>query len=144
MAGGKIARENEEYAYVRIVGFTCTADELTSQLGIEPSEAGNMGDPAPDSQPPYRHSTWLLRSRLSKSATLEAHILDVLDQLAGHERQVRDISESPGVTMECVGIYEVFNPGLHLTARTIKRLADFGMSLDLDTYHRYSLNPSVD
>ena len=128
-------KRNQAYAYLRLIDFPCTIQEMTQRIGLQPTQAWLAGDPAPSPRPPRKFSAWHLRSRLPMSEIVEQHIIDVLDQLSGREAVLREIAQGCKVTMECVGYFHEYYPGFTLEADTIHRLSECGASIDLDFYH---------
>ena len=130
--------KNQAYAYLRLVDFPCTVQEMTQRIGLQPTEAWHAGDPAPTPRPPRKFSAWHLRSRLPKSEVVEQHIIDVLDQIRGREAILRDIARDCKVTMECVGYFYEYYPGFALEADTVHRLGECSASIDLDFYYLFT------
>ena len=130
--------KNQAYAYLRLVDFPGTVQEMTQRIGLQPTEAWHAGDPAPSPHPPHKFSAWHLRSRLPKSDEIEQHIIDVLDQIRGREAVLREIARDCRVTMECVGYFHEYYPGFALDADTVRRLGDCGASIDLDFYQFFT------
>ena len=129
---------NEAKAYLRIIEFPCTVEELTRRIGLQPTEAWHAGDPSPPPRQTRKVSAWHLRSRLPPSELVEQHIIDVLDQIRGHEAAVREVARECHVFMECVGHFYDYYPGFVLDADTMRRLGECGTTLDLDFYHYFT------
>ena len=132
---------NEAKAYLRIVEFPCTVEELTRRIGLQPTEAWHAGDPSPPPRPTRKFSAWHLQSRLPLSDEVERHIIDVLDQIRGHEDAIREIARGCEVIMECVGYFHDYYPGFALDADTVRRIGECGASIDLDFYHYFADKP---
>ena len=126
--------KNNAYAYLSIDGFTCSVAELTKRIGLQPTEAWNVGDLVPPPRFPRKFSAWRIRTRLRHSEEVERHIVDVLDQIRGYETVVRDVARDYQVRMPGVGYYNEFNLGFRLNADILRRIAECGMIMDLDVY----------
>jgi hypothetical protein len=133
-------KKNEAYAYLSIDGFSCPVAELTRRIGLSPTEAWQAGDIVPPFPFPKNSGGWRIKSRISKLEEVERHVIDVLDQIAGREAVFRDIGREYCIRMQCVGYYNEYNPGFSLKPDIVRRLADFGMMVDLDAYCLYGDN----
>jgi hypothetical protein len=132
--------KNTAYAYLSIDDFSCPVTELTARIGLQPTEAWQAGDVVGKVRFPRKYSAWKLRSRLPPLEEIERHVVDVLEQIRGREALFRDIAQEYSIRMQCVGYYNEYNPGFLLDADTIRRIAESGLKLDLDSYHFYTQN----
>jgi hypothetical protein len=90
----------------------------------------------PRTQTPRKCSRWQLHSRLDRSASLEAHVLDVLTQIDANASSFEQISSEFGGVMELVGYFYDGYPGLHFERDIVTRLAQHSLSVDCDFYFR--------
>jgi hypothetical protein len=127
--------KNTAYAYFSIDEFSCPVDELTKRVGLQPTEAWQVGDIVPPVRFPRKFSAWRIKSRISHLEEVERHVVDVLDQIRGREAVFRDIAREHCVRMQCVGYYNEYNPGFRLEPDIVRRLADLGVTIDLDAYY---------
>jgi hypothetical protein len=125
---------NECYAYFHIAGSFDPA-AITADVGVAPTKACIEGELISATQKRRTCSRWMLYSRLARSAALEEHVSDVLDQLDSNESGFRRLSTQHGGTMELVGYFRDY-PGIFFEYETIKRLAQYALSLDCDFYVR--------
>jgi hypothetical protein len=102
---------------------------------LQPTEAWQVGDIVPPVRFPRKFSAWHLKSRLSHLKEVELHLIDVLDQIRGREAVFREIARQFFIRMQCVGYYKEYNPGFRLEQNIVQRLADCGMTVDLDAYY---------
>jgi Domain of unknown function (DUF4279) len=124
---------NQCYAYFYISGIFDPAT-ITAEVGVTPTKTGVQGDLIPGTQMPRKCSRWMLYSRLERSATLESHVTDVLDQLDLNRNGFRRLSIEHGGTMELVGYFRAYYPGLFFEREIVERLAQYALSLDCDFY----------
>jgi hypothetical protein len=136
--------KNSAYAYLSIDEFSCPVDELTRRVGIEPTEAWQAGDVVPPVRFPRKYSAWHLKSRLSHSEEVERHVVDLLEQIRGREAVLREIAGEFCVRMQCVGYYNEYNPGFRLEPDIVRRLAECGVTVDLDAYHFFNDKPETE
>ncbi|PTY01974.1 hypothetical protein DB347_25215 [Opitutaceae bacterium EW11] len=132
-------RENECYAYLRIIDFDCPPAEITGRIGVDPTATRTRGEPVKRGAHDrfVAQNEWQLRSRRPPTDDPELHIRDVVAQLQGREEAVREIAREHKVVMQCVGYFHHHDPGFSLDAVAIQGLARCGASLDLDYYHLY-------
>jgi hypothetical protein len=90
----------------------------------------------PRTQTPLKCSRWDLHSRLDRSASLEAHVSDVLAQLDANASSFKQLSSEFGGVMELVGYFYDDYPGLHFEREVVMKLAQYSLSVDCDFYLR--------
>jgi hypothetical protein len=127
--------QNECYAYFSVAG-TFEPAEITKRVGIAPTQSRREGEMVLRTQIPRKCSRWQLHSRLDKSASLEAHVSDVLAQLDANPRSFEQLSSEFGGVMELVGYFYDYYPGLHFEREIVTRLAQYSLSVDCDFYFR--------
>lgn len=132
-----MSEENEQYAYFTVTGEFDPA-ELTHLVGVSPSDSWRKGELNPRNGLERKFSRWSLRSRLDKSADLEAHVTDVLEQLGANAPIFKVVSDEYGGVMQLVGYFHSYFPGFNLEPTSIKRLAEFGLTVDCDFYWLHS------
>jgi hypothetical protein len=131
---------NECYAYFHITGSFNPAD-ITNRVGIVPTRASVQGDPIPRTQMLRKCSRWSLESRLQRSAALELHVADVLDQLDNNRVAFQKLSAEFGGVMELVGYFRAYYPGLFFENTIVQRLAEYQLAIDCDFYFSDSSEP---
>jgi hypothetical protein len=138
-----MSEPNQQYAYFTVTGLF-DPDEVTKAVGVEPTESWQQGVANPSNGRERKFSRWSLESRLSRDADLSDHIKDVLDQLDksmdGFKKIVSRYGEDDerfGACMQLVGYFHSFYPGFNLSAQTVRRLAEYGLSSDFDFYYLY-------
>lgn len=124
---------NECYAYFGLAG-SFDPDAITRRVGVNPTRTFREGDPILKSKLRQKCSRWQLHSRLPRTAPLESHISDVLDQLDAQEIAFREVSQQFGGIMELVGYFYEFYPGLVFEKEIVERLAKYGLAVDFDFY----------
>jgi hypothetical protein len=125
--------KNECYAYFRITGSFDPA-AITAKVGVEASNTTVKGEFIPRTQKRRDFSSWNLYSRLERSAALESHITDVLDQLDANKAAFRELALEHGGVIELVGYFYAFYPGIFLQHEIVERLAEYALSIDCDFY----------
>jgi hypothetical protein len=125
--------KNECYAYFSLAGSFEPSD-VTRRVGISPTRSCREGESIRGTQKLRKCSRWELYSRLERSATVEAHISDVLAQLDVNENSFKQLSSEFGGVMQLVGYYYDFYPGLHFERDVVIGLARYSLSVDCDFY----------
>lgn len=132
-----MTKDNEQYAY-----FTATGDfdpkGITEQLDLQPSECWKKGDRNPRTQYERKFSRWSLNSRLDRSASLEQHLRDVLNQTHDHASAIRELGREFNCWVQLVGYFHNDYPGFGLSNELIADLAQLHLGIDCDFYYLYS------
>jgi hypothetical protein len=128
-----MTKENECYAYFTVVG-SFDPDEITRRVGVAATESWRKGDRNPRTDRDRNFSRWILRSRLQITASLEAHVRDVLDQLDTNRTAFRQTSVELNGVMQLVGYFFRDYPGLSFERDLIERMAEYSLSMDCDFY----------
>jgi hypothetical protein len=129
-----MTRANECYAYFYVAGSFQPA-QITERVGVAPTKSCREGDVIERTKMVRKCSRWELHSRLERTATLELHISDVLTQLDENSEAFKHLSNELGGTIELVGYFHAYYPGLTLEHDAIERLAQYSLSVDCDFYY---------
>ncbi len=117
-----MTKDNEQYAY-----FTLTGDfdpqNISAFLRLEPTEQWRKGSRNERTHLERTFSRWSLESRLERSASLEDHVRDVLEQTLGRAEAIREVGKEHTAYMQLVGWFHNDYPGFGLEADTISGLA---------------------
>jgi hypothetical protein len=129
------------YAYFRVSAPDLPLAEITTMLGVEPTESWIRGDPG-KYNPSRPDSGWCLHSPLPRSETnLSTHIEALLPLLRERQTSVKGLSERFKTFLVCVGMYDgSTSPGLFLSRESVALLASLGVAVDADLYFE---NPSL-
>jgi hypothetical protein len=123
------------YAYFWVQGYTGPAEDISSQLGLSPTSVTRLGEISPYGRP-ARFSAWELASPLPRGqGLLQDYLESLLTLLEPHAAAVRDVSSQFSAGINCVGYYYGSNPGLHLSAGLLTRLANLQLDVDFDLYN---------
>ena len=125
---------DREYAYIVITG-PGRHETITERLGLEPSEAWNVGDQNPNNGKICKTMQWRLKSGLDDTHRLNEHVESLLMCLGRKADALRELWLEYDVTLHCVGYYPPSGHGAHFNRDTIRRAASLGMALDLDFYY---------
>ncbi|MEG9436531.1 DUF4279 domain-containing protein [Edaphobacter sp. HDX4] len=132
-----MVKDNEQYAYLTVTG-DFDPEQITSVLGLVPSESWSKGDRNERTHYERKFSRWSLESRLARSASLEDHVRDVLKQSLNYAEQIRQVGRAHTVFIQLVGWFHTDYPGFGLDSSTIAGLAELNVGIDCDFYYLYS------
>ena len=132
-----MSETNKQYAYFTVTGDFDPAD-ISQIVGISPTTSWRKGEINPRTHRERKFSRWSLNSRLEQNRDLEAHILDVLQQLREKRSQFIEVSSKYGGIMQLVAYFNTYYPGLHFERTLVDSLAEFGLGVDFDFYYLYS------
>ncbi len=116
-----------------------TPEEITSLIGTPWDEARRIGEPRGHSGKSWDRNSWriLLRKRGSEYPGRSAHDLlpvcleEFLNRLSGISDGLRKVVRSEGGEF-AIHVTSTFVPGLSFEPDTIRRIADLGLSMDID------------
>jgi hypothetical protein len=126
--------QNNCYAYF-CIRDSFDPEQITKRLGVEPTETFREGELIPKTSMTRKTSLWALYSRLDKTARLEDHINDVLNQLDLHGTQFEELSREFEGILELVGYFYAYYPGLVFERELVQRLARYSLAVDFDFYN---------
>ena len=125
----------ETYAYFYVCGFEGNASVITRKIEVEPTRIWHKGDTClPNKTRTY--SNWEIHSPLERSEIfMDAHLEAVLDIIEPKVTQILELqAQGCDIGINCVGYYTDANPGFHLSAKLLSRLAAFSFDVDFDLY----------
>jgi hypothetical protein len=123
-----------EYAYIRVTG-PGNHETITEILGLQPSEAWNLGDMNERNGKPRKFMSWRRGSGLDDTEPLREHIEALLLHLHSRSDAVRNLWVDYDLQLQCVGYYPPSGHGAHFDREQIRQAAQLGLALDLDFYY---------
>ncbi len=129
-----MTKANKCYAYFHLAGSFDPA-QITERVGVHPTKSSLEGSAIEQTPMVRKTSRWELHSRLETTATLEEHVVDVLNQLDDKRNAFKQLSVELGGVMELVGYFHAYYPGLTFERDVIKRIAGYSLSMDCDFYY---------
>ncbi len=133
----EMTKDNEQYAYITVVG-DFDPETITGRLGLKPSEAWAKGERNERTHRERKFSRWSLESRLERSASLEDHVKDVLEQALPRADEFRLVGDEYQVGVQLVGYFYNDYPGFGIDPVSISGLARLKVGIDCDFYYLYS------
>jgi hypothetical protein len=132
-----VTEPNQYYAYFTVTGDFDPAD-ITAVMGVEPTEAWEKGDLNERTRYERKFSRWSLFSRLPRSASMESHVLDVVEQLKPLSNAVLQLTSQFEAGIPVVGFFHEDYPGMHFEPKLLSDVGALSLSLDFDFYYMYS------
>ena len=125
---------NREYAYFHISG-PGTHEAITERIGLNPSEAWNVGDINPRNGQPRKFMSWRLSSYRDDKQPLGEHIESLLLYLHPRADVLRALWVDYDLILVCVGYFPPSGHGMHFNREQVRQAAQLGLALDLDFYY---------
>jgi len=130
-----MSERSDVYAYFWVEGYAGPPDEVSARLRLTPSSTQRVGDVGRYG-PPAKFNRWELLSPLARGQGLLQDYLDaLLNLLEPNATAVRELASQYSAGINCVGYYYGSNPGLHLSAALLARLAALRVPIDFDLYN---------
>lgn len=125
----------DAYAYFWIQGYTCSPDEVSERLRLNPTSMRRIGD-IQQYGPPAKLNRWEMLSPLPRGNSLhQEHLEALFTLLEPSAGAILEFSTHCQAGINCVGYYYGTNPGLHLSAALLARLNALGLAVDFDLYN---------
>lgn len=124
---------DETTVRLKITSASRTPEQISEATGLTCDRSWRIGEKRGKTTIVERSNGWVLNSTLPKSASLEAHIEELLGRLLARADKIRALSEHDTVELSCV-VYAILPPALNFDKSVIQRLAQLGASLDVDLY----------
>jgi hypothetical protein len=102
--------------------------EISSVVGLRPTESWRKGDLNPKTQYERKFSRWSLYSRLDRQRSLEDHMADVLEQMRVNRVAFCEASARYGGVMQLVAYFQTDYPGSALAANWFTGLRSFPLA----------------
>jgi hypothetical protein len=124
---------NKIHVSFGVIGFSGSPDVVTGLVGIEPTSAWATGDPGMRGEP-RRFARWTLASPAGEDAPVEDQLAALLPLLEARAAAVAEAARRFEAGIRCAAYFHEANPGFHLDAALVARVAALGLSLDFDLY----------
>ncbi|MDB9510391.1 DUF4279 domain-containing protein [Kamptonema animale CS-326] len=128
--------ESEIYAYFQLIGMEFDPDEITTKLGIKPTEIWRSGDLI-TSRGTRRHKQngWSVYSQVEKSIYLEDYIKSVLEQLQPGWLPLVELCKRYDAEISCVIYYRSGSvPAIHFDKYLVEMAHQLNAEIDVDFY----------
>lgn len=127
--------ESAHRVYLTATSDTLTYNELSNHLAVTPLSGWSKGDLREKSGIAYKFSRVSYEPNKNEAFGLEEKLSDLLIDLERDREGVISLSKVSNAYISiCRHQYISGNAGLHLNKDTIRRLNEFNLELDIDTY----------
>ena len=134
VAGGAV-----DWASISLVidGDDVDPDILSAQIGSQPTDSGRKGDVRRRGKMDFKATRgfWRLSTERRADAQLEDQIVELFDRLTPDMAFWEQLGANYEVSLFCGLWLKRWNRGTILSARTLSRIAERGLSVDLDIYY---------
>lgn len=132
---GLMPEHSDVYAYFWVEGYVVSHADISARLNLTPTSTSSVGEKG-RCGPPSQANSWELLSPLARGEGLLQDYLDsLLCLLEANAAAVRELTSDCSAGINCVGYYHGANPGLHLSATLLARLAALNLPVDFDLYN---------
>lgn len=133
------ALKNEYHVWILISNFECHPDEITTQLGIKPTDIKIKGeyrfvDKKKTHKMLNKESLWILDSELSRNIPIEKHLEHLLNKIKPYKQNFIKIANKYSLELTCAVYYYEANPGINLKKEILKEIAELNLELGFDIY----------
>jgi hypothetical protein len=131
--------KNEYHAWLLVSNFDFNPEEITKQLGIEPTNVKIKGEYRVVGKKTPRkilnkENLWILDSELPRNIPIEKHIEHLLDKIKPYKQNFIEIAKQYSLQLTGAIYYYEANPGINLDKKILKEITDLNVELGLDIY----------
>jgi hypothetical protein len=132
--------ENKYFAWFILFGFEGSPDEITKQLGVEPTETRIKGEHRTIGKGKHaqerlnKENAWLLKSELSRDVPIEKHLEHLMNKIKPHKQNFIDVAKKYELQFNCAVYYYEANPGISLESNIMKEISELDIPLYFDIY----------
>jgi hypothetical protein len=134
--------KTEIKASLGFTDFPMSPQDLTKELGIEPTNSWRTGEIGTMSKLPMKNNGWELGSGLELSRDFESHLKALLDKIRPYKENFIDAGKKYPAILSCiVYIYGQDRPFVGFESTSVKELAELNATIDIDLYILTSSQP---
>ena len=123
------------YAYLRISGFSCNPEAVSSLVGLAPELIQLIGDTTRGGRL-ITENTWCSGPVIPEGEEQPDHYVSaVLDHIETRPRELGEFLRAHDSGINCVGYFHRVNGGFHMDSHLVTRCAELGLWLDFDLYN---------
>ncbi len=112
-----------------------TPDDVTSAVGIRPTDTWRFGESIQKTKLKRKHDGWRLSIASEESLHLEVQVKSILSKLQPYTTQFRDVCQKLKLNTEiscAIYVKEDQAPSIHLDHDVLKRVAELNAEIDID------------
>lgn len=136
---GEVMSDNQNYELIRVSaslvlsGKNLDPQEVTTKLGIMPSESFSRGDYRTDTEK-WSRGFWKLSSEKIGEEEMRAHIEWLVDQLFPIKHQLQEQLKDPTIRawISCYWLLPTDHEVISLSSSLLAKIAEIGLDIDVD------------
>jgi hypothetical protein len=119
---------------MRLTGQDFSPEKVTPLLGVSPTNTWRLGDTVQNTLLKRKHDGWEFALPVQAVLDLEAQLCALLDLFESRRHSVLEVCDRFGLEVEVACAVYVTDeaPIMHLSSRTMRRIATFNANLDID------------
>jgi hypothetical protein len=121
------------WASLTVYGDDLDPDDITRRLGVAPDNSHRRGERIRE-RPPARTGYWGLQVKMQPGDEPDGVFARLLDRLPSDPSMWKDLHARYRLRVFVMISFTDFNKGFGLSAKTIRRLARRGLTVDFDLY----------
>jgi hypothetical protein len=125
----------KHYVNIRILDEEVLPEQMTEEIGINPSKSWHKGDIRPKTCIKEKNNGWELQSCLAHEAPLVEHIDYLLSVIKPVHKQFQNLTQKYYAQLSCIVYFDEELPELSFDKYLLKQLTDLNLSLDIDIYN---------
>ena len=124
----------QSFVFFAVFEFDKDLDRVSSVVGVQPTRSWLKGEPFSEQGGRHTHDRWELGSTSPDAASPEEKLLELVGTLEELAPGVRAAAEQFEAGIGCAVYTSQANPGIHISATLLARIAALGLTLDFDVY----------
>ena len=119
---------------LRLTGQDFSPETITRLLGVSPNKTWRLGDAVQNTLLKRKHDGWEFSIPQQAGLDLEEKLCALLDIFKSHKQRLFEVCDRFGLDAEIACAMYVTDeaPIMHLSSRTMKRIAALNADLDMD------------
>jgi hypothetical protein len=126
--------QNEIKVRFNLTGFECSADVITSKIGLNPTDTWKLGESISVGTLVYEENGWQLGVVHEEEVDLEVAVKKLLDMLEMSSEEIAELAEENYAEISCIVFAVECVPVLHFSRETLERITRLGAEIDIDLY----------
>jgi Domain of unknown function (DUF4279) len=135
-------KNNENHITIKIVGFSCSPDELSHRVNLKATRTAikgqqyQTGSKSHKVTKKYAHNYWEFRETTYETTWISESVTKFLNKfIAPRKDELKEIISTCEAELSITQyVYEGCNPGLHFQKEEIELLGYIGLEIDIDLY----------
>jgi hypothetical protein len=141
MENQKNSVDSKIKVHINITDFDVDPEEITEIIGIQPTKTRKAGDPVPRTIIKTKMNGWLLYAPCDPfKSDLDEQVEKLLEIIEPYKDNFSKLPKGTHIELSCFLYSYKERPIIGFSAESIKKLAEIGASIDVDSYDFSSSN----